>query len=541
MAVDRSQTQIKREEQYKDRWTSYGGASGIIALSEKPTPTQLKLFDIFKEYDDKFLEKISPDVSIATWKKDTLLFEEGSYIDIAFFIVKGSVDVYLQKQQTGRPIFDRARTVVVGESEGEQRPSASQTVFDAQVKQQSGSRTAITFLSSMDFNLPTGEIATLGAGEVFGEIGALSGWPQSVTAKTTSECELVQIRVPALRMMRRKSNALKAKLDVAYRERSLVAQLKATPLFAQCDDEFIRSLSKTVDLVSCEPDEIITRQGESADALFLVRSGFVKLRQRMAEGEIVVSYLSKGMTLGEAELLLGDSTGWIYSASSKEYSELVRIKREDFLTILKQYPTMEKLLWHSVVARTKEAGSSRRNIQQAEFIDTALTKGLVEGNSILVIDLTVCTRCDDCVRGCAETHGGIPRFVREGEKYGNYLITRSCYHCEDPVCLVGCPTGAIRRADVGDVVEISDPLCIGCQSCANNCPYDAIVMYDTGKAWPEDMIPEGLRGKPQQLATKCNQCYSYSQGPACVNSCPHGCAMRIGSIEEFQKTMLRSA
>jgi Fe-S-cluster-containing dehydrogenase component len=38
------------------------------------------------------------------------------------------------------------------------------------------------------------------------------------------------------------------------------------------------------------------------------------------------------------------------------------------------------------------------------------------------------------------------------------------------------PTGAIRRASVGDVVEIIDNLCIGCKACANNCPYDAIVM-----------------------------------------------------------------
>ncbi|MFN0157639.1 MAG: cyclic nucleotide-binding domain-containing protein [Bacteroidota bacterium] len=541
--ADRSQTQLKREEQYKDRWTSYGGASGIITLSEKPTPTQLKRFDIFQEYDDKFLEKISPDISIATWKNDTVLFEEGSYIDIAFYVVKGSIDVYLQKQQAagGRPIFDRARTVVVGESESARKPSGGETVFDARVKQQPGSRTAITFLSSMDFNLPTGEIASLKTGDLFGEIGALSGWPQSVTAKTTSECELVQIRVPALRMMRRKSSGLKAKLDAIYRERSLVAQLKATPLFNSCDDEFIRSLGKSVELVSCEPDETITRQGAAADAIYLVRSGFVKLQQRLGEGEIVVSYLSKGMTLGEAELLTGDSGGWLYTASSKEYSELVKIKKDEFLAILKQFPTMEKLLWHSVIARLKEAGSSRRNIGQAEFIDTALTKGLVEGNSILVIDLTTCTRCDDCVRGCAETHGGIPRFVREGEKYGNFLITRSCYHCEDPVCLVGCPTGAIRRADVGDVVEISDPLCIGCQSCANNCPYDAIVMYDTGETWPQDMIPEGLRAKPRQLATKCDQCHTSPQGPSCVNSCPHGCATRIGSIEEFQQSLLRSS
>ena len=127
--------------------------------------------------------------------------------------------------------------------------------------------------------------------------------------------------------------------------------------------------------------------------------------------------------------------------------------------------------------------------------------------------------------------------MREGEKYDNLLITRACYHCRDPVCLVGCPTGAIHRTNVGDVVAIDEKLCIGCQSCANNCPYDAITMFDTGEVWPGDMVPQGLRGTKRLLATKCDLCYDTGHGPACVSNCPHGCAFRVGSIEEFQQLL----
>jgi Fe-S-cluster-containing dehydrogenase component len=532
-------TQIKRLELYKDRWTSFGANTGIVDISEKPTPAILKKYEIFQEYDDKFLEKISPDVSIVKWKKETVLFEEGSYIDIAFFVVDGAVDVSLQKQQpqANNPIFDVSRTVVLEIPEDSGRRAApdpgARTVFQSQVMKQPSSNTQITFLSAMDFNLPMAGVMTLGKGEFFGEIGALSGWPQSVTARTKTECTLVQIRVNALRLMRR-SKTLKARLDKLYRERSLFSQLKATPLFRGCDDTVIQALTNKVELISCEPDDVITKEGDPVDAFFMVRSGFVKLSQKLGEGQIVVSYLSKGMTLGEAELLIEGTSGWVYTASSKEYSELVKISKEDFYGVTKRFPGIEKSLWQTAVSRLKESGYSKRNIQQSEFIDTALEQGLVEGNSILVIDLNVCTRCDDCVKGCASTHGGIPRFVREGEKYKNFLITRACYHCEDPVCLVGCPTGAIRRAAVGDVVEIVDSICIGCKSCANNCPYDAITMFETGATWPEDMVPEGLRGKEKQLATKCDLCYKSEEGPACVNSCPHGCAMRIGDIEEFK-------
>ena len=118
-------------------------------------------------------------------------------------------------------------------------------------------------------------------------------------------------------------------------------------------------------------------------------------------------------------------------------------------------PGIEERLWTSVVSRIKETGQSRKNIQQSQFIETALDKGLVEGNAILVIDLNVCTRCDECVRACADTHGGIPQFVREGDKIENALVTRACYHCRDPLCLIGCPTGAIARTGVGEVVAIT--------------------------------------------------------------------------------------
>jgi Fe-S-cluster-containing dehydrogenase component/CRP-like cAMP-binding protein len=339
--------------------------------------------------------------------------------------------------------------------------------------------------------------------------------------------------------MRRKSKALKERLDRLYRERSLFSQFKATPLLSGCSDDFIQELTDSAELISCDPDDVITRQGEPAEAFYMVRSGFVALSQKLAEGNIVVSYLSKGMTLGESELLLGDGQTWLCTATSKEYCELVKFTREDFRQLSGRYPNIEKAVWKTSVDRIKETGYSRKNITQSEFIDTALDRGLVEGNSILVIDLNRCTRCDDCVKGCADTHGGIPRFVREGDKYKNFLLTRACYHCEDPVCLVGCPTGAIRRAAVGDVVEIVDDLCIGCGSCANNCPYDAITMYETGALWPENTIPEGLRGKPRQLATKCDLCYSSPTGPACVNSCPHGCATRVGSIDEFKNVLTK--
>ncbi len=531
----------EQEEQFEDRWTAFGKHTGILKLYKRLSAGQLRQFEIFKEYDDRLLEKISPDISVAVWDRQKVLFEEGSYIDLAFFIVKGFVNVYQQKQHSSvQPIFDNKQMVDQSEANGFQgKKQPNHTVLQSQV-QQLKKRQNLTFLTSMEIDLPWGEVQNLGAGEIFGEIGASIGWPQSVTAQTISECVLVQIRIPALEKMKRRSKSFKSQLDKIYIERTLSSQLKSTPFFKRCSDSFLGELNKTVTLESFKGGEVITQEGEIVDAVYLLRSGFVKLLQKFGDGELVVNYLSKGMMVGDIEFLLKHKS-WVFTAISVENTELVRIEPEDFKNIIDSYPETQKPLWESAALRIKTSGSNRKNISKSEFIDTALETGLVEGNSVLVIDLDACTRCDDCVRGCADTHAGAPKFVREGEKYYDFLITRACYHCQDPVCLVGCPTGSIRRAGVGDVVEIDAELCIGCKVCFNNCPYNAITMVEAeNEMGLQATVGKNGKEKMQELATKCDLCHSAGLEPACVNNCPHGCATRVNNIENFSRLLFRN-
>jgi Fe-S-cluster-containing hydrogenase component 2 len=106
-----------------------------------------------------------------------------------------------------------------------------------------------------------------------------------------------------------------------------------------------------------------------------------------------------------------------------------------------------------------------------EFLD----QGLVQAQSLLILDLDRCTRCDECVRACADSHDGITRLVRDGLRFDKYLVATSCRSCLDPVCMIGCPVGSIRRNETREIV-IED-WCIGCELCAKNCPYGNINMH----------------------------------------------------------------
>ena len=207
------------------------------------------------------------------------------------------------------------------------------------------------------------------------------------------------------------------------------------------------------------------------------------------------------------------------TATSVENAELVRIPLRVLRDDLPEEAALLEALFRSGLSRRKEVQSARRDPGRSQLVDVALERGLVQATSLLVIDLDRCTRCDDCVRGCAESHGGTARFVREGDRYRNLLVPKSCFHCQDPVCLIGCPTGAIRRSGQGAVVEIDDDLCIGCQTCFRNCPYDAIVMLPHG-SWGEDVLPKNKRGTERLLASKCDLCTSGGHDPAVSSTVP---------------------
>jgi Fe-S-cluster-containing hydrogenase component 2 len=302
----------------------------------------------------------------------------------------------------------------------------------------------------------------------------------------------------------------------------------------------------------------IVNQGEKGDALYLVVGGHVKVSLRAGAADLAVTYLRKGDFAGELCLLMDEP--WPFSLSALEHVEMVKIDRKDLEQIIAQSPRAQKQLWEAGVKRLKQRGFALANPQASRRLQMAMDTGLIHGESVLLIDLSTCTRCDDCVRACADTHGGTPRFIREGLRSERWSVVTACYQCSDPVCMVSCPTGAITRAFDSLEVTISDDICVGCEACAKSCPWDNITMmpnraptefiklYPANKTKkviePIDRTLEGwrdARSKYINLATKCDLCVGRAQGPACVQMCPHGSAVRISfkDLETVSETLGR--
>jgi Fe-S-cluster-containing hydrogenase component 2 len=170
--------------------------------------------------------------------------------------------------------------------------------------------------------------------------------------------------------------------------------------------------------------------------------------------------------------------------------------------------------------------------------------GLYQGQELLVLDLAKCTRCDECVRACADSHGGITRVVRDGPRFGHLLVAISCRSCHEPACVTECPVNAIHREGTALEIQI-DGRCIGCSLCAHNCPFGSIHMVEEGPDGVREVPPHPLPdareraarqadggGRARLRAVNCDLCNdSPGTGPRCVYACPHDAAHRMTGPE----------
>ena len=110
-------------------------------------------------------------------------------------------------------------------------------------------------------------------------------------------------------------------------------------------------------------------------------------------------------------------------------------------------------------------------------------------------------------------------------RHGKYLVINACMHCTDPVCMIGCPTGAIHRSPGEGQVVINDATCIGCAVCATSCPYNNIRMVEIRDEQGSFIYDD--QSKALMQATKCDLCVDQLGGPACQRACPHDALRRI--------------
>jgi Fe-S-cluster-containing hydrogenase component 2 len=405
---------------------------------------------------------------------------------------------------------------------------------------------------------------------IVGEMACLNGSPRAADVKVIEDAEVWEFRRNVLdRLMRLPSR--RAKFEAGYRERSLDVVLQSIDLFRNIPHTEYRQLvdfvRERLSFVRVSPGQVLFNQGDRARDLYLIRLGHVRIGVHRYQNEVRVLTRGPGTIFGEIGLLAlasvdvmrttdeidrvlkealesaGDNLDGAIPAgvraatcSALNYLELARLRRGDFLEMVRTFPVIRRRLVEQSLT------SLRSNTEVNPLLSNYVDQGLYEGQSILVLDMDLCTRCDECTKGCVRMHGveshGLPitRLLRDGLRFGDYLVATACRSCTDPHCMSGCPVDSIHRGKHLQIV-IEDH-CIGCGLCASNCPYGNIFMVPNRRRSIERPDPDnpGETVMVAQLkAATCDLCDAKGErsapAPQCVASCPHEAASRVTGSE----------
>ncbi|MDA1138575.1 MAG: cyclic nucleotide-binding domain-containing protein [Planctomycetota bacterium] len=502
-----------------------GGFNVGDAFKESGEPVhadELMELSIFQGISPAFLQRNLEACVRRTFKKGEIICREGEFGNTAFYLIEGSVDVYISApverqskhiQKSG--IFGLVSKMTSGLSKRETSQEDPESMgfipIDAPVD-----------LSKLN------PVAQLVTGDLFGEQSAMNFYPRSATVRAAEPCVLLEMLRPVLQILQ-KNPAFKQEMEEKYKERALANQLRGMPIFKSLTPEFIDELREKVELIRYEPGDTIFSEGDPADALYIVRLGFVQVMKRFPGGDLTLAYLHKGTYFGEMGLL-GEMLRTA-TCNALDHVEVVRISAVDFRIMLESFPEIEAKFRTQMQDREEQ----NRAIAEAGMVSDQnmtdfLDQGLMKAQSLLLLDLDKCTRCDECVRACADAHDGVTRLVREGLRFDNYLVATACRSCTDPLCMVGCPVGSIRRRNSLEI--IIEDWCVGCGLCAEQCPYGNINLhpYETKEDDPDH--PGRKRPVVKNKATSCDLCSDIGS-PSCVYACPHDAAHRVNGQEFF--------
>ncbi|MBI2422466.1 MAG: cyclic nucleotide-binding domain-containing protein [Candidatus Hydrogenedentes bacterium] len=394
-------------------------------------------------------------------------------------------------------------------------------------------------------------------GVFFGEIGAIYRMPRELSILAAEDSRVLEIRWQGLRDLMGADEGIARHIDRLYRERSLRGTLDAVPEFRNIPDseldqvqfytygkydewssEYI-GLSDAEKFTVIEKEEVIAREGDYANGVLLLRAGFARESREYGHGHQTLNYMTTGHVFGLREALYN----WQHPNHPIPLQHSLRAIGYTHVIVV---PTrlIEEFVLPQLPAETKsklavKRGPDKKPVFQAmdsvwdrigpDMFEFFAEHRLLNGTKTMLIDLNRCTRCDDCVRACAGAHDENPRFVRNGPVRNGIMVANACMHCADPVCMIGCPTGAISRESHEGRVVINEETCIGCATCYSNCPYDAIRMAAVrNRRGDFVVVAEGdSAGAPVYKATKCDFCHEQPGGPSCVRACPHDALARI--------------
>ncbi len=427
------------------------------------------------------------------------------------------------------------------------------------------------------------KIAEAAPGSQFGVMSVLAGVPRNSTvlAPRDQGVRVLEIQRPALRLLKKLPNFGET-LDTEYREHGRAMAIRELGRVAGLSREAVYQLEAISKFQVFAKNHSLFSAGALIECLYVLKSGWGRVETgtwaprgdtrnsaRDWDGKANEMYVGPSRCFGVEAIMRDDE--WRYSCTLMERSEVLEIP----IVELRLRPELRERLPRALSkVAVPNSARAKKGILKAPPVVKAqeglIESGLVDTTNLLVMDMDLCVRCGNCSMACHKVHGqsrlvrrGIhisrPVSIKKNASFQSLLAPAVCFHCKDPECLTGCPTGSIARFADGQV-DIDPKTCIGCADCATQCPYDAISMIPAAPKAPKakaanksnqksgqksswkkwfNVFPEPLPQPVEQTdglqAVKCNLCVGTTLNPpgarvpaySCEENCPTGALLRV--------------
>lgn len=128
-----------------------------------------------------------------------------------------------------------------------------------------------------------------------------------------------------------------------------ITVLKNVDLFRGLSESALSELLPLTTIVEYSPGQLIFREGDTGDAMFLILSGEIRISKNIhGVGEEALAFLKEGSYFGEMALV-GEETPRSASAICESRAELAKLTRKEFVDLLHRRPDVGvQVLWSFV-------------------------------------------------------------------------------------------------------------------------------------------------------------------------------------------------
>lgn len=207
-------------------------------------------------------------------------------------------------------------------------------------------------------------IAQLKEGDFFGEVGFFADGKRHASVMAIDDTELLEIGKDDMAAVQERHPRIREVLEDFYKKRVFDKIMAVSPLFSTLKKEDREVVSKCFRLKSFKERDVVIREGDEGDSLFLVKSGKVEIFTSEGEKNVPLATLEEGDFFGEVSLITGKPRTATVKAMTQ--LELMELSRNDLMRCIEKHPKVEEILKRYLKVRMENTISKIMALKEIE-------------------------------------------------------------------------------------------------------------------------------------------------------------------------------